>query len=322
MSSNTPSLFHNTFNHPTSIKLDRNNFLLCKSQVLPAIRSHQLGSFIFGTQEIPPKFISYTIEGRMETIPNPDFITWEQQDQLLLSWLLGSMSEGILGYVGSMTAEEFLLKMKTLTDQKATAGESIPDKDMRIYILNGIGLEFIPLVTSIITRPTLVSLSELATMRNQKPMNNHNFYHQGSSSRGRGRNFNSREGGRYNGSHGNNHRQCQVYGKLGHMALNYYYRFDSNFQAPINNNSNQISAMVANPRTLRFANLSLHTPYDGSKKIFVGNGTCLSISNVGSSLLNTHAHKIKLHNILHVPSISKNLLSDQVSRKNLLQGHL
>ena len=27
---------------------------------------------------------------------NPEFLDWEQQDQLLLSWLLSSMSEGIL----------------------------------------------------------------------------------------------------------------------------------------------------------------------------------------------------------------------------------
>ncbi|KAI3454745.1 hypothetical protein Pfo_011408 [Paulownia fortunei] len=165
MSSNRPSLFHNTFNHPASIKLDRNNFILWKSQVLLDIRGPQLGSFIFGTQEIPPKFISHTVE-RMEIIPNLDFITWEQEDQLLLSWLLGSMSEGSWDMLlataenifdlqtelqntkkGSMTAEEFLLKMKTLADQKAAAGEPIPDKDMRIYILNVLGPDlkfFIP----------------------------------------------------------------------------------------------------------------------------------------------------------------------------------
>ncbi|KAI3465169.1 hypothetical protein Pfo_021832 [Paulownia fortunei] len=266
MPSNRPSLFHNIFNHPTSIKLDRNNFLLQKSQVLLAIRGHQLVSFIFGTQEIPPKFISHTVEGRMELIPNPDFITWEQQDQLLLSLLLLLMSEGILGYVvGCQTSHKVWSTIESML--AVETAENIFDLQIELqntkegsitYILNGLGLEFIPLVTSIITIPTPVSLSKLATMVIRFECHLEK-------------------------------QQYQVYGKLGHVTLNCYHKFGSNFQAHINKNSNQMSTMVENPHTVAdsswyaefgathhlnsdLQNLSLHTLYHGSKNFFVENG--------------------------------------------------
>ena len=52
----SPSLFHNTFNHLVQIKLDRTNYLLWKSQILPTICGHNLGSFLFGTTRNRSKY--------------------------------------------------------------------------------------------------------------------------------------------------------------------------------------------------------------------------------------------------------------------------
>ena len=52
--------------------------------------------------------------------------------------------------------------------------------------------------------------------------------------------------------------------------------------------------------------------FDGPDQIFIGNGEGLSISSVGSSSFvspNDSHITFKLHKLLHVPSISKNLLS-------------
>ena len=49
---------------------------------------------MFRTQPPPLKFLALRDE-EMDNV-NPEFLDWEQQDQLLLSWLLSSMSEGIL----------------------------------------------------------------------------------------------------------------------------------------------------------------------------------------------------------------------------------
>ena len=86
-----------SFSHSVSIRLDNNNFLLWRKQVLAAIRGHKLQNFVFGTKPSPLRFLTLRDE-EMDNV-NPEFLDWEQQDQLLLSWLLSSMSEGILTHM-------------------------------------------------------------------------------------------------------------------------------------------------------------------------------------------------------------------------------
>ena len=57
----------------------------------------------------------------------------------------------------------------------------------------------------------------------------------------------------------------------------------------------------------------LHTrePYHGSDKIHTANGAGMHISHIGqASLLTRHANRsLQLHNVLRVPSVTRNLLS-------------
>ena len=84
--------------------------------------------------------------------------------------------------------------------------------------------------------------------------------------------------------------------------------------------------------------------YQGKDKIYVGNGAGLSISSTGSNSFYANKHTLVLKNILHIPRITKNLLSvskfvkdndvliefhpnvclvkDRSSKKVLLQGAL
>ena len=58
-------------------------------------------------------------------------------------------------------------------------------------------------------------------------------------------------------------------------------------------------------------NLLTKADYKGKDKLTVGNGSKLTISHIGSSVI-SHCHTRKplyLNNILHVPNITKNLLS-------------
>jgi len=141
----------------------------------------------------------------------------------------------------------------------------------------------------------------------------------------------------------------------GSVAGGAYY---SNFSSPQPDNLSHSSASVADPAwfvdssatnhiTSNLHNLSIHTPYTGDDKVVVGNGKALPISNIGCSNLYTHQQPvsvISLPNVLHVPSMKKNLLSvsqltrdhnviaefhatsclikDKDSRKVLLQGSL
>ena len=55
--------------------------------------------------------------------------------------------------------------------------------------------------------------------------------------------------------------------------------------------------------------LAIRENYNGNERVHVGNGAGLHISHVGHSTLNTTAKSLALRNILHVPHITKNLLS-------------
>ncbi|RVW91845.1 Retrovirus-related Pol polyprotein from transposon RE2 [Vitis vinifera] len=56
-------------------------------------------------------------------------------------------------------------------------------------------------------------------------------------------------------------------------------------------------------------NLSIHTPYNGSNDIMIGDGSGLSITHNGSSSLHTTHNTFKLNNVLCVPTMKKNLIS-------------
>ena len=86
-----------TFSQPLAIKLKEKNFLLWRRQVLVAIEGHNLSQYIDWVAKIPPRFASQ--EDALEDRVSEEFRLWEQQDQLLLSWLMASMSESILTQV-------------------------------------------------------------------------------------------------------------------------------------------------------------------------------------------------------------------------------
>ena len=55
--------------------------------------------------------------------------------------------------------------------------------------------------------------------------------------------------------------------------------------------------------------LEFLSPYHGSDKILIGNGTALDITHTGSACFKYGGHELQLNNVLVVPEIKKNLLS-------------
>ncbi|KAF4376978.1 hypothetical protein F8388_022694 [Cannabis sativa] len=53
---------------PITIRLDRDNYPYWRSQVVPAVRAHDLDGFIFGTRPCPPQFLDAPVE------PNPNIL--------------------------------------------------------------------------------------------------------------------------------------------------------------------------------------------------------------------------------------------------------
>ena len=165
-----------TFTFNTPVKLDQSNYLIWRSQVLASIRGNRLEKFI--DESITPlaSHIAQRVGDDLRFVENPDFITWRSQDQVLLGWLLSSMSEGIISlvfnletslevwkaietqfgsqsksrllhlrYMMNSTRKDYLkitdyfIKMKNIVDNMAADGSTLSDDDLILHILSGLG---------------------------------------------------------------------------------------------------------------------------------------------------------------------------------------
>jgi hypothetical protein len=82
-----------------SIKLMRDNYLLWQAQVFPYLHVQNLLSFIDPHAEVPPKEITVTTINGARRAPNPAYTVWYQQDQMVLSALLASLTEETISHV-------------------------------------------------------------------------------------------------------------------------------------------------------------------------------------------------------------------------------
>ena len=150
---------------PVSVKLDRSNYVLWKSQVLPIVQAYDLEGFLLGTKTQPSESLGNSA--------NPDFVHWHRLDQFLLSLLL-TVTKSMIGNLfsisyaiwktleqlfstkskaqilnlrfllqptkkGSMSVENYFLKMKSVAHDLMVAEHPISDDDLVLYILGGIG---------------------------------------------------------------------------------------------------------------------------------------------------------------------------------------
>ncbi|GAV59707.1 UBN2_3 domain-containing protein, partial [Cephalotus follicularis] len=191
----SPTNFTN-IHHFLSIKLTSKNYLIWRSQFLPLLNGYDLMQFVDGSSSPPPRYLSSAPIG----IPvlNPDFLAWYKQDQLLLSWILSSLTESVHAQVVGLTTSRavwsaltvafaspsqarvmqlrldlhnvskgadsvvvYLQKVKSISDALALASTPISDEDLIIYILGGLGDEYRAFVTSISTRGTSITLVDL-----------------------------------------------------------------------------------------------------------------------------------------------------------------
>ena len=131
--------------------------------------------------------------------------------------------------------------------------------------------------------------------------------------------------GRGRGNYNNSPRPvCPVWTNPGYFALTCYHRFDNSYTVESISN---MQALLATPThapdpnwysdsgathhlTFDLANLNVRADeYHGLDQIHVGNGTGLPIKHIGSTQFSTPTASFLLNNVLHVPQISKNLIS-------------
>lgn len=121
-----------------------------------------------------------------------------------------------------------------------------------------------------------------------------------------------------------NHPLCQVCNRYGHVVLDCYNMFNESYSceqpsqahAYLSSPSNSIDQnWYPNSRATHhlnsdLANLNIKAEdYLGSDQIRISNGKGLSIKHIGTTRLSTPISNFDLLDILHVPQISKKLIS-------------
>ncbi|KAK2641292.1 hypothetical protein Ddye_023055 [Dipteronia dyeriana] len=83
------------------VKLDNENYISWKAQVIPIIKAFELEDFISGLKPTPPKFVEIASVdgGDKQLVLNKEYSYGKKSDQLLLSWLFSSISQTIIGQV-------------------------------------------------------------------------------------------------------------------------------------------------------------------------------------------------------------------------------
>ena len=195
--------------NPLTLRLDRTNYNFWRAQVLPSVRAHNLEGFLLGSIQPPAQFVDTAgSNGVVTRVINPDYVVWNRQDQYLVSWLLSSMSESMLGHVtrcvraseiwftlerlnvtqsrarvlhlrnmlqnlkkGDMSIEDYFVKMKNLADLlNVSGGQNFTDDELLLYILGGLGSEYESVVVLLTSRQGEVSLEEAQFMLQTQEM--------------------------------------------------------------------------------------------------------------------------------------------------------
>ncbi|XP_073262717.1 uncharacterized protein [Populus alba] len=170
-----------------SMKLTNTNYLYWRMQMKPYLLGQGVFGFVDGSNSCPSPHIPAADGATLQV--SQSFLRWKQQDQLILSALLSSLSMEVLHLVvdcptscsvwltleqalastsnsrimqlhgslqelrqGDDSVTQFLQKAKTLFDELAAAGRPISLTDFNLYIFRGLRGEFKDLVTSLITR--------------------------------------------------------------------------------------------------------------------------------------------------------------------------
>ncbi|KAI5343198.1 hypothetical protein L3X38_011074 [Prunus dulcis] len=86
-----------------TVKLEHNTHPLWLAQIVSLLRSRSLMKYVDGTSIWPPAFL-FDAAGKPTDKVNPAYEDWIQHDQMVLSWLNGSLSLAMLATVACSTS--------------------------------------------------------------------------------------------------------------------------------------------------------------------------------------------------------------------------
>ncbi|XP_010418735.1 PREDICTED: uncharacterized protein LOC104704325 [Camelina sativa] len=176
-------------------RLTTTNFLMWSRQVHALLNDYSLAGYLDGSTTVPSLTIT-TEDGVVK--PNPDYLLWQRQDQLIYSALLGAISVSIQpilsttvtsaqiwsklsliyanpsrGHVqqirqqirqwkkGSKTIDDYVQGFMTRFDQLALLGKPIDIEDQVDYIIDGLPEDYKQVIDQIQARDVSPSLTEV-----------------------------------------------------------------------------------------------------------------------------------------------------------------
>jgi hypothetical protein len=178
----------------------RTNYPLWCTIVIPFLEGQNIYGFVNGDVSSPPRLCpaSSNTSTSADMIANPDFSLWYQQDKIVLSAIISSLSEDILVHVfglhtscdvwlalekmfasqskarimqsrfqlatlkkGSLSISDYFQKAKELSQSLAVIDEPLKDLELISYILVGLGPEYDSLVTTVTTRIDPITIDDL-----------------------------------------------------------------------------------------------------------------------------------------------------------------
>lgn len=86
--------------HCVTVKLNEQNVFFWKRQFQSFLSGQRLFGFVTGTIPQPvTTILAPTIHGTSTLVPNPDHELWFQTDQVVQSWLFGSITDSLQSMV-------------------------------------------------------------------------------------------------------------------------------------------------------------------------------------------------------------------------------
>ncbi|KAE8665186.1 hypothetical protein F3Y22_tig00112649pilonHSYRG00099 [Hibiscus syriacus] len=237
-----------------------------QSPVNTKVTSSSYGSSVLSSvQHIPKQDVIKLTEStyllwKHQLEENPVYVVHRQQDKLLASWLLTTVSMEVLPHItgltsartiwnavsrlfevrssakisslrhslhsqrkAGLTVSDYLAKIKTVCDLLNAAGCDVPEKEQVSVILTGLSMEFESIIA--IAYHDVVSFDSLTEMLLDCEARQKTFLSDGQQGSQQG-GYRGRGRGRFNNS---NRPQCQLCGKFGHIVQRCYRRFDRDF---------------------------------------------------------------------------------------------
>ncbi|KAB5529228.1 hypothetical protein DKX38_019309 [Salix brachista] len=162
---------------------------------------------------------------------------------------------------GNLSIHDYMLKMRSLSETLASAGQLISDDELTLYILGGLGHDYDSVVVNLTSRHDQVTLQEVQYMLQSQEMrleqlnlstpsdtytpnaNLATYFRKSLNLQGFNNNFSNtprnfaNDRGHGKGKWGRGNRpHCQLCNRPGHIALKCYHRFDISFQGQQSSN--------------------------------------------------------------------------------------